>query len=71
MSECLNLSPAGKAGSADCTALQGNKTIGLTTEGTNLVPEQTIPEISTVIVHKKKSPDQTVGFRQSLMSGPV
>lgn len=74
MSECLNLTPplfypAGKADSADCKAFQGNKTIGLTTEGTNLVPEQTIHTISTVIVHKK--PDQTVGFRQSLMSGPV
>lgn len=74
MPECLNLippllCPAGKAARADCKASQQSKTIDLTTEGTNLVPEQTIHKISTVIVHKK--PDQTVGFRQSLMSGPV
>jgi len=58
MSKCLNLTPpllypAGKADSADCKAFQGNKTTGQATEGTNLVPEQTIHKISTVIVHKK------------------
>lgn len=51
--QCLNLTPplfcpTGKAENADCKALQGSKKIGLTTEGTNLVPEQTIHKISTV-----------------------